>query len=109
MGVAYFAIDLNGVRDKGGFLDACAAALRFPEPFGHNWDAFADSVQDLSWQPARGYVMHLQHTSGFAGTAPQDYATAMEILAYASEYWKGRGTPFIVLVDDASGLPAFSE
>lgn len=107
VGVACFAVDLARAGDKHHFLAACAAALKFPEPFGGNWDAFADGVQDLSWHPARGYALHLQNASDFAQAAPQDYATALEILRYAADYWKARGTVFLALVDDASDLAPF--
>lgn len=105
VGIAYFAVDLAHVGDKQRFLAACAAALKFPEPFGGNWDAFADSVQDLSWHPARGYAMHLQHASDFAQAAPEDYAAAIDILRYAADYWKARGIVFLALVDGAHDLP----
>jgi hypothetical protein len=31
--------------------------LAFPAWFGHNWDALADCLTDLSWLPAAGYVL----------------------------------------------------
>jgi hypothetical protein len=108
VGVAYFAVELVGVNDKQQFLAACARALQFPQPFGNNWDAFADSVQDLSWHAARGYVIDLQDAADFARVAPQDYATAIEIFRYAADYWKERNTIFLVLVEDATDLPLLS-
>ena len=59
IGIAVFDVGLAGVTDKSAFLAACATALEFPHPFGRNWDAFADCMQDLSWHPARGYVIRL--------------------------------------------------
>ena len=108
IGIALFDVGLTRVSDKNGFLAACTTALKFPHSFGYNWDAFADCVQDLSWHPARGYAIHLQDASEFARAAPQDYAVAIEVLRYAADYWKGRGTGFFVLVDDAADLAAFA-
>lgn len=108
VGIAFFDVRLAGVSDKDGFLAACATTLAFPHGFGGNWDAFADCVQDLSWRAATGYAIHLQDVADFARGAPQDYASAIEILRYAADYWKGRGTGFFVLVDDAPELPAFA-
>jgi hypothetical protein len=108
LGIAYFRLDLRNVGDKRDFLGACARAFGFPASFGHNWDAFADSVQDLSWHPARGYLIHLQYASAFTRAAPHDYAAAMDILGHAAAYWKARATTFIVLVDDAQDLPLFT-
>ena len=39
---AWFDVDLRAVRDKAGFLRACARHLKFPPHFGANWDAFSD-------------------------------------------------------------------
>jgi hypothetical protein len=107
-GLAYFSVDLVQAGDKARFLGACAAGLRFPASFGLNWDAFADSLQDFSWRTAKGYLIHLRHASSFARAAPEDYATAIEILREAAAFWKQRGTAFITLVDDAADLPVFA-
>lgn len=107
LGIAYSCVNLARVVDKRGFLAACAIALRFPDSFGHNWDAFADCLQDLSWYAARGHVIHLQHADAFAHASPDDHATGVEILRQSAEYWKKRGAIFIVLIDEAADLPAF--
>ena len=107
LGIAFFALDLRNVGDKDRFLEACAATFGFPSSFGGNWDAFADSLQDFSWHPARGYLIHFQNALRFARSAPQDYAKAMDILGFAADYWKERGTVFVALVDDASDRPIF--
>ena len=108
LGIAVFDVGLARVSDKDGFLAACATALKFPHTFGQNWDAFADCVQDLSWHAARSYVIHLQDAADFARAAPHDYATAIEVLRHAADYWKERGVGFYVLVDDAADLAAFA-
>lgn len=42
-------VDLSGVHDKRGFIDAWARGLDFPAWHGHNWDAFEELLRDLSW------------------------------------------------------------
>src|SRR5690606_7438472 len=49
LGFAAVAIDLSGCRDKDEAFERFAAALRFPDWFGRNWDALADCLDDLSW------------------------------------------------------------
>jgi hypothetical protein len=39
------------VCDKGTLLAQLAEAGRFPDYFGHNWDALAECLCDLSWLP----------------------------------------------------------
>jgi hypothetical protein len=106
-GLAHFSVDLENVGAKASFLHACAARLGFPETFGHNWDAFADSLQDFSWHAANGYLIHLRHAGAFAASAPRDYATAIAILRESAAFWEARGTVFIALVDDDPDLPVF--
>jgi barstar (barnase inhibitor) len=104
---AWVEMDLHAVRGKAGLLAAFAAALAFPPMFGDNWDALADSLQDLSWRRERGYVMHLGGVDALARAAPTDWATALEILEASATYWKDRGTVFVVLADGVAGLPEF--
>jgi hypothetical protein len=104
---AWVAMDLHAVRDKAGLLAAFSAALAFPPTFGDNWDALADSLQDLSWRRERGCVMHLGGVDALVQAAPADWATALEILEASATYWKDRGTVFVVLADGVPGLPEF--
>ncbi|UGY90624.1 barstar family protein [Streptomyces gobiensis] len=93
------AVDLGGVRDKAAFLDRCARALALPDWFGHNWDALADSLTDLSWwgEP-RGYLLVTRDWDGFEQAAPGDATTAAEVLAAASGYWSAREIPMTALL-----------
>lgn len=102
-------IDMNvaAVRDKAHLLAAFAAALAFPPTFGSNWDALADSLQDLSWRREPGHVLHLEGAGVLSRTMPADWATALEILAASAIYWKDRGTVFIVFVNGIASLPEF--
>lgn len=71
--------DLAGCTDKPEFLRRIAAALQFPDWFGHNWDALADCLSDMAWLPAAGYVIILEHADGFRVAAEADFLTALEI------------------------------
>lgn len=73
--------------------------------FGRNWDALADVLQDLSWQAASAYVLHLRECAAASRALGRDWATLLEILAESAMYWKRRRKPFVVLVDDAAELP----
>jgi RNAse (barnase) inhibitor barstar len=104
-GCAWFTVDLAAVADKTRLLEACAKALCFPGTFGANWDALADCLQDFSWRPAAGYVIHLRRAAVITAAAPQDWSTALEILNAAAMYWKERGKAFVALVEGAADLP----
>ena len=95
-------IELAGCSDKAEFLARIAAALGFPAWFGHNWDAFFDCLTDLSWRPALGYVLILEHATELKTTEPEVFDTALAILGDAATVWQARGAPFRAFVSIAS-------
>lgn len=97
--LAWMELDAAGVRDKESLLEACAFSFDFPDSFGSNWDALSDCLRDLSWRPARGYVIFWHGCATLAEAAPEEFATALEIFRDAATYWKERDRAFIVLLD----------
>lgn len=93
-----FVLDGRQIADKATFLAASAAAMRFPSYFGHNWDAFEECVNDLSWEGAPGYVLLYDNVKHFAATQPAEWATARAILAHAIAHWQARGVLMYVLL-----------
>ena len=99
-GFAWFELDLQEVRTKPELLALCQQVFGLPPAFGHNWDALADSIADFSWRPAPGYVVLVRHGGAFARSSPEDFATALEILAAAATYWASKRKVFLALLDD---------
>ena len=98
LGFAVAAVDFAGCRDKGEVLERFASALRFPDWFGHNWDALADCLGDLSWWPADGYLLLLDDAGAWRDAAPDDFATLLGILGDAALQWSAQRLPFWALV-----------
>lgn len=74
-------LDLAGVRDKAGFLDACAEQLGLPDWFGRNWDALADLLGDPDSLPlAAGGVLVVRGWGELAAASPGDWETARAVL-----------------------------
>ena len=96
-------VNLARITDKAGFLAAVGTALDFPDWYGHNWDALADCLSDLSWMPADGYVIVLENADDFARACPADFATALEIFQEAADTWRDDGVPLWTLVGTAEG------
>jgi hypothetical protein len=48
------------MRTREGLLNEFASQLAFPGYFGHNWDALADSLTDLSWLPGLAYAVMIE-------------------------------------------------
>lgn len=95
-GFALFEADLAAVQSKGEFLAAVAQAVKAPEWFGNNWDALADALGDLSWQPAAGYVLLLCNGGETLGLSAAEHGIVSGILADAVSFWKSQGKPFWV-------------
>jgi RNAse (barnase) inhibitor barstar len=93
-----FHLDGRQIVDKVTFLRTAAAALAFPAYFGRNWDAFEESLTDLAWAPAQGYVILYDDVAPFATQAGADWRMALEILREATTTWHERGVPLLVLL-----------
>ena len=102
---AVFPVDLAGVEDKAGLLAALARGMAFPEWFGGNWDALADCLADLSWRPAEGYLVLLEHCDLLHARAEADFITALQLFQAAADEWREQGVALWCLVDmQADGI-----
>jgi hypothetical protein len=99
-GAALFEADLAGVNECDAFLAAIARAIDAPDWFGHNWDALADVLGDLSWQSAPIYILLFQNGNATLNLPGEEYGIASEILSGTVDYWKSRNTPFWVFLAD---------
>ena len=96
-GWRYFHVDGAAVQDKRSFIRAAGGAMQFPAYSGQNWDAFEESIRDLNWAPAAGYLMLFDEPDQFAQRDPGQWATARAILVDAIHFWLEQGKPLVVL------------
>jgi hypothetical protein len=102
-------IEGYAVRDRGGFLRACAAALRLPDWSGDNWDALHECLTDLSWLTGVGHVVLWEDAAALAEADPSSWRTACEVFASAAAVRAELALPPLYLavggVNDASLPP----
>jgi len=104
-GCLVLRVDLAQARNKDEMLTALGTGLRFPEWFGHNWDALTDCLLDMGWLPATGYVIILDHCDGIHGRAESDFVMLMQTFQEAAGTWREDDVPFWCLVDmQADGI-----
>lgn len=104
-GYQTFRVDLGRAADKDALLAAIARALKFPEWFGRNFDALADCLGDMSWAPADGYLVMLEHCDGIHGQAEPEFVATLQLFQQAAEDWRQEGLPFWCLVEmQADGI-----
>jgi Barstar (barnase inhibitor) len=99
-GAALFEADLAKAKDTPAFIHCVAAAIHAPDWFHANWDALADVLGDLSWQPAPAYILLLRRSNATLNLPRDEYGIASEILSGTMDYWKSRNTPFWVFLAD---------
>ncbi|GAB3345757.1 barstar family protein [Lysobacter tyrosinilyticus] len=87
-------VDLAGCADKEEVLRRFARELQFPSWFGGNFDALADSIGDLSWARADGYLLLIEHIDTWRQADDDNFATLLDILNEAAVVWGEQGVPF---------------
>jgi RNAse (barnase) inhibitor barstar len=97
-GFAFFHIEGKNIARKEQLLNHIATALHFPKDFGNNWDALEDSLTDLEWVEADGYVLYYDHIDPLLTAHPDQFETLVEILRDAVASWKEDGTAMVVLL-----------
>lgn len=93
-----FVIDGKMVKDKTAFLRVAGQALAFPDYAGHNWDAFEELINDLSWAAAPGYAILYDGVYPFAAAQPRAWRIARDILQASVGEWQRQQVPLIVLL-----------
>ncbi len=96
-GWRFFHVDGSEVGDKRSFIRTAGAAMNFPAYSGQNWDAFEESIRDLNWAPAPGYLVLFDEPDQFAARDPEQWEVARSILQTAADTWRANGIPMLVL------------
>lgn len=94
-----FRLSLATVSTREQLLSALGRAMHFPECFGHNLDALADCLGDMSWCPAEAYLLILEHCEGVCASATEDFLSVLQIFAESAAEWRARGVAFWCFVD----------
>jgi RNAse (barnase) inhibitor barstar len=97
-GMAFFHLEGQKIEKKDQFFNHAAVAMKFPDHFGKNWDAFYDCLTDMGWVDAEGYAIYFDHTNGFAKHHESQLETVIELFQDAVDFWKGEGKSMLVLL-----------
>jgi hypothetical protein len=97
--------DLSGCDGKNELLRRLSASLELLPGFGDNWDALADSLRDLRWMPAWGYVLLFDHADDLRRSSAADFDILLGILDDAATFASDNDMPwfaFLALPDAAT-------
>ncbi|WP_114238436.1 barstar family protein [Dyella sp. C9] len=93
-GLRVCRINLGDYTDRESLFDRLTVALRLPDDFGRNWDALADSLRDLSWLKATGYILLFDQAQDMRDRSEDDFDELLDILEETVDYWQDAGSPF---------------
>jgi hypothetical protein len=84
--VTLFELDAGAIGTKEEMMRALAGALKFPDYFGHNWDAVAECLRDLPDRASGdGYVLFLQDGFSLWRNVPELAGVLVETWLSAAE------------------------
>ena len=102
-GLMVIYVDIGRAHDKEDFLGDASKAMRVPEGFAGDWNAFSGGLKDLSWLQAKGWVLILEKSKHFCGGHHHEFKEAMDVMAAAADYWRAQGKPFWTLIGGPDG------
>ena len=91
-------VDMKNVTRKQTFLSKMAEELKFPDYFGNNWDALFESLTDLSWLEAPGYLIIIKNMKTFEKQSSSHLLAIKRIFEAVANYWESRQVPFIIVL-----------
>jgi len=96
-GWQFVRIDGAQATDKAAVMRAMESSFGFPEWFGRNLDALADSLTDVRHE--HGTVLLWDRADVFAGADPRQYNAVLSVLLSRSR--SPVGGPFLTLLREA--------
>jgi RNAse (barnase) inhibitor barstar len=95
-GLRVCRLTLGNYTNHDALFDHLVQVLHLPADFGRNWDALADSLRDLSWLKATGYILLFDQAQDMRAKNEEDFDTLLDVLEDAVDYWHEAPAPFFV-------------
>ena len=74
--------------DKPRFMNEVSAALQFPYYFGHNWSAFRECINDLSWLRGASFLIIFDSAQHLLSESDEDFQVLLGILTDTHNEWR---------------------
>jgi len=85
--LVFITVRGEACRTKIALFEEFARALKFPDYFGHNWDAFDECINDLEGLDGTGYVVAVSKAERLLPDDDVEYAKLIDILSNAGSEW----------------------
>ena len=83
-----FFLDAQRVVSMPGLMDGFAKSLELPGYFGRNWDALLDLMTDLSWNPAKGYVLVFANAEPLPAVMKSEFRVLIRVIEATIRSWR---------------------
>lgn len=91
-----FHLEGQSITNRDLYFQKIADLFQFPDYFGHNWDAVADCLTDLSWEEGDRILIVYSHSQGLS--EEHDWEIAIRIWANTIEFWGQQGVMVSVVL-----------
>lgn len=99
-GYELIILDGNMIKTRKELLDCISIEFRFPDYFGHNFDALYDCLTDLDiWLPAKGYITFYKNPDNLIRNSFESYNIFVDVVKDVSAYWRLKGVQFILVLE----------
>lgn len=103
-------VEITPAMNIAAVLAGIGKALQFPDWYGANFDALHDCLTDPGCLPGKGHVITVSGCEHLLTSAPDEFATLLEVLTAAIDELRETNVPLWVLLDkpilDIPPLPA---
>ena len=110
-----FRVNAEGIHSVPALMAELADAMKFPDGTDSGWDALLDSMRDLSWTKASGYVLVFAKADSLIFLPEGKFSTFLSIIEVTIRDWRDeRGdygertapVPFHVVLSGSDSLRA---
>lgn len=85
---ALFLVNTPPGSSAAMIMNGVARVMNFPDYFGSNWDALLDSLRDLSWITASGFVLVFPTADSFLSLENGEFSALVHVLEAATREWR---------------------
>ena len=100
----FLALVPLGIARREDLFQSLAASLKFPDYFGHNWDALDECLNDLEWVAEKRVVLF--HADLPLAKAPADLKIYISCLSDAVGEWKSKASKKLAVIFPPALKPA---
>ena len=84
----------NEIKGEQDIFREISTAMSFPDYFGSNWAAVEDCLSDMSWKPAKGYILKIYNADIHWKRNPYLLGTFASVWLSAAGIWANDNIPF---------------